>query len=166
MVFVRLVIVALPIILSGCAQHHRILPEKFQHVYVAEGMKDTLLNRYVPVYLTYDYPSQSNRIGRVAAKYDAKGREQIYVDTERHSIYYLQREFSTEKGRYTNLIYRVDFPEIPFSLIPFNFTAGRNVGILVIITLNNQQRPVLVTTVGTCGGCETFVEKRIASWSY
>jgi hypothetical protein len=151
MVFVRLIIVALAIIVSGCAHHQRIPPEKVKHVYVAEGMEGTLLNRYAPVYLTYDYRSQYNRIGRVAAKYDAKGREQIYVDTERPSIYYQQREFSAEKGRYTNVIYRVHLPEVPFSLISFNLTASKNVGVLVIITLDNQQRPVLVTTVGACG---------------
>jgi len=49
------------------------------------------------------------------------------------------------------LIYRVHFPKVPFSLIPFYLSAGSNVGLLVVITLDSAQRPVLVTTVGTCG---------------
>ena len=42
-------------------------------------------------------------------------------------------------------------PGVPFSIIPFNITSGRNVGIIVVITLDSQQRPVLITSVGTCG---------------
>jgi len=73
------------------------------------------------------------------------------VDTDHPTIYYLKRQFATPKGRYTNLIYRVHFPKVPFSLIPFYLTAGNNVGLMVIITLDSAQKPVLVTTVGTCG---------------
>jgi hypothetical protein len=64
-------------------------------------------------------------------------------------IFYLKQEFSTEHGKYTNLVYRIHFPKVPFSIIPFNLTSGNNVGVIVVITLDSQQRPVLVTTVGT-----------------
>jgi hypothetical protein len=151
MFFVRVVIVALAVVVSGCAHHRVIPPQKTHHLYVAQGMGNTLLNRYAPVFLIYDYQSQYNRIGRMSARYSEKGREHIYVDTQKPTIYYLQREFSTGKGRYTNLIYRVHFPRVPFSLIPFNLAAGKNVGVLVVITLDDEHRPVLVTTVGTCG---------------
>jgi hypothetical protein len=151
MIFVRVFILALAIIITGCAQHQKLPPEEFHTVYTADAREDIVLNRYAPVFLTYDYQSQYNRIGRVSAKYDERGREQIYIDTQKPIIYYLKREFSTEKGRYTNLLYRVHFPKVPFSLIPFNLTAGKNGGILVVITLDIEQRPVLVTTVGTCG---------------
>ncbi len=151
MIHLRAFILALAIIVSGCAHHQKIPPEKVHHLYVAKGIEDSLLNRFAPAFLTYDYQSQYNRIGRASAKYDKRGRENIYIDTQRPTIYYLKREFSTDKGRYTNLGYRVHFPKVPFSLIPFNITAGKNVGILVIITLDDEHRPVLVTTVGTCG---------------
>ncbi len=150
-IFLRVFILSLAIIISGCAHHQKLPPEDVHHVYIAEVTEDTLLNRYAPVFLTYDYQSEYNRIGRPSAKYDEKGREQIYIDTQKPTIYYLQREFLTEKGRYTNLAYRVHFKKVPFSLIPFNLTAGKNVGIMVVITLDEQQQPVLVTTVGTCG---------------
>ena len=43
------------------------------------------------------------------------------------------------------------FPKFPFSLIPFYLTAGKNVGLLVVLTLDEDDRPLLVTTVSTCG---------------
>ena len=147
----KVFMLALAIIVSGCAHYKKLPHEEIHSVYVAAGMEDTLLARYAPAFLTYDHQSQYNRIGRVSAEYDEKGRVQIYIDTRKPVIYYLQREFSTEKGNYVNLIYRVHFPRVPFSLIPFNLTAGKNVGILVVITLNDEKRPVLITTVGTCG---------------
>jgi hypothetical protein len=83
--------------------------------------------------------------------FDEKGEEIIYVDATKPVIFYLKQEFSTEHGKYTNLVYRIHFPKVPFSIIPFNLTSGNNVGVIVVITLDSQQRPVLVTTVGTCG---------------
>jgi hypothetical protein len=88
--------------------------------------------------------------------YDAGGKEHIYVDHHQPAIYYMTRTFATEKGNYTNLIFRVHFPEVPPSLIPFHLTAGRNVGIMVVITIDEIQNPLLVTTVGTCG-CYTVI---------
>ena len=151
MVSARALIITFAIIISSCAHHQKLPPEEVYHVYVANDTEDSLVGKYAPVFLTYDYQSSYNRIGRPSAKYDDKMREQVYVDAEKPALYYMQRQFSTENGNYTNLIYRVHFPEVPFSLIPFNITAGDNVGILVVITLDAQERPVLVTTVGTCG---------------
>ncbi|HKI48519.1 MAG TPA: hypothetical protein VKA69_04280, partial [Desulfobacteria bacterium] len=67
------------------------------------------------------------------------------------AMYWMQQEFNTSKSTYTNLIYRIHFPEVPISLLPFYLTAGKNVGLLFIITLDEKSRPVLVTTSGTCG---------------
>jgi len=55
------------------------------------------------------------------------------------------------------LIYREHFPEVPFSLIPFNLTAGKNVGLIVVVTLDYRNLPVLVTTVHTCGCYKAIV---------
>jgi hypothetical protein len=151
MSFLRTFIVVLAIIVSGCAHHQKLPPEEVHTIYVAAGKEDTLLSKYAPVFLTYDYQNQYNRIGRPSARFDEKGDEYIYVDVEKPVIYYLQEEFSTEKGEYTNLIYRIHFPRVPFSLIPFYITSGYNVGIIVVITLDSRKRPVLVSSVGTCG---------------
>lgn len=87
----------------------------------------------------------------MSARYDDQGNEQIFVDSRHPTVYYLKRNFSTKNGSYINLIYRVHFPEVPFSLIPFNLTTGNNIGLIIVVTINSQHKPVLVTTVHTCG---------------
>jgi hypothetical protein len=151
MIAVRVFLIALAITVSGCAHHQKLPPEKVHTIYLADGEDGEVLNRYAPVFLAYDYQRDYNRIGRPAARFDEKGEEVIYVDATKPAIFYLEQEFSTEHGKYTNLVYRVHFPKVPFSIIPFNLTSGNNVGVIVVITLDSQQRPVLVTTVGTCG---------------
>ncbi len=139
------------IIFSACAHHQRIPPEKTLSVYSANAGGDAQLRRHAPLFLTHTYQAEYNRIGSPSARYDDHGKEDIFVDWKKPAVYYLKRNFSTQKGRYTNLIYRIHFPKVPFSAIPFNLTAGSNVGLMVVITLDQQQRPVLVTTVHTCG---------------
>ena len=151
MIAVRAFFMALAIIVSGCAHHQKLPPEKVHTIYLTDGEKGEVLNRYAPVFLTYDYQREYNSIGRPAARFDENGEETIYVDATKPVIYYMEQEFSAENGRYTNLIYRIHFPKVPFSIIPFNLTSGNNVGIIIVITLDSQQRPVLISTVGTCG---------------
>ncbi|UCD89605.1 MAG: hypothetical protein JSW04_14535 [Desulfobacterales bacterium] len=137
--------------LISCA-HHQKLPEETIHtIYAVNHGDDSPLHRYAPLFLTYDHQSEYNRIGRASAMYDDQGDEHIFVDSQHPTIYHLTRRFTTKKKSYTNFIYRVHFPKIPFSLIPFNLTAGRNIGLIVVITIDSQQKPVLVTTVHTCG---------------
>lgn len=151
MFHLRITVIVLAIVASGCAHHQKIPREQILSVYVAESADDTLLTRYAPAFLTYNHRSVYNRIGTPSASYDEKGRERICVNTTKPAIYYLQKEFSTARGRYTNLVYRVHFPKVPFSFIPFHLTAGKNVGVIIIITLDEERRPILVTSVGTCG---------------
>ena len=143
--------IAILLILSGCAYSTKGIYEKPHTIYLAHGGEDSLLVRFAPLFLTYNYSETYNRIGRPSARFDEQGIEQVYVDHEEPTIYYMTRNFSTEKGTYTNLIYRVHFPKIPFSLIPFHLSAGKNPGLMVVITLDKLERPVLITTVGTCG---------------
>lgn len=72
---------------------------------------------------------------------------QIFIDTSRPTIYTLVQKFTSGGSDYTNLIYRVHFPEVPAG----HLTKGRNVGLLVYVTLNNRDEPVLITTLHTCG---------------
>jgi hypothetical protein len=148
---IRILMLSVFLILAGCAYHQKIPFEKTKTLYQGQGVDDSLILREAPFFLTHDSASTYNRIGRPSARYDDKGEEQIYVDTEHPVLYYLNRSFTTSKGKYTNLVYRVHFPEVPFSLFPFYLTAGKNVGLFVVITLDAGNRPVLVTTVGTCG---------------
>lgn len=139
------------LMLSGCAYSQKGMHEPIHTIYLSNGEANSLINRFAPAFLIYNYHEPHNRIGRPSAKFDARGNEKIFVDHEKPSIYYMARDFSTDRGTYTNLIYRVHFSEIPFSLIPFHLSAGKNVGLMVVITLDASQRPLLVTTVGTCG---------------
>ena len=148
---VRVGVAVIVLILSGCAHSQKGIHDPIHTIYLSEGERDSLISRFAPVFLIYNYREPYNRIGLASATFDARGNEKIYVDHERPAIYHMTRHFSTEKGTYTNLIYRVHFSEIPFSLIPFHISAGKNVGLMVVITLDASQRPLLVTTVGTCG---------------
>jgi len=153
----RILILGMFLILSACAHYQKIPFEKTKTLYQGQDINDSLILRQTPLFLTHNSASNYNRIGRPSARYDDQGKEQIYVDTEHPVIYYLKRTFTTQKGNYTNLIYRVHFPKVPFSLVPFYLTAGKNVGLLVVMTLDAEKRPVLVTTVGTCGCYQAIV---------
>ena len=140
--YLRILILGVFLNLSRCAHHQKIPYEKTKTLYQSQDFKDPIVLRYEPLFLVHNIDETYNRIGRPSARLDDQGKEQIYVDTEHPAIYYLKRYFTTQKGNYTNLIYRVHFPKVPFSLIPFHLTAGKNVGLLVVITLDSVQRPV------------------------
>lgn len=134
----------------GCAHHRPVREDGAVSIYVPSSSAD-LLRRYAPRFVVYESDQATNRIGRPRARLDSQGKEEIYIDSDDPVLYYMIRDFEGQAGQYTNLIYRVHFAKIPFSLIPFHLTAGKNVGLLVVVTLDAAQRPVLVTTVHTCG---------------
>lgn len=152
-------ILLLPILLIffGCAHYQKIAMVEKNNVYIGQVQETNIIHQHAPLFLAHNYTDTYNRIGRPSARYDKKGREQIYVDTYNPVIYYLRRNFSTKNGLYTNLIYRVHFPKVPFSLIPFHLTAGKNVGLMIVITIDSTKKPVLITTVHTCGCFRTIV---------
>ncbi|BHH82042.1 hypothetical protein LA52FAK_03310 [Desulforhopalus sp. 52FAK] len=76
---------------------------------------------------------------------------ELQVNPRIASLYFEQDHFTTEKGTYTNRIYRLHFPEVPFGLCTLNITAGKNPGLLIIYTSDRYDRLVLITTVHTCG---------------
>lgn len=94
-----------------------------------------------------DYQHDYNRIGAPAARHEASGQTRVFIDTSRPAIYTLVQKFTCGGRHYTNLIYRVHFPEVPWP----NLSAGRNVGLLVYVTLNDRYEPLLITTLHTCG---------------
>ncbi|MBI9089394.1 MAG: hypothetical protein JEZ12_09260 [Desulfobacterium sp.] len=120
-------------------------------VYVPTDLKRSRFHGFAPVFLIPDTPHSHDRIGRPSARYDSAGNEKIYIDTHHPAIYFSEKKFKTARREYTNLIYRIHFPGIPASLFPFYLGFGNNVGLMVIVTLDSRQRPVLVTTAHTCG---------------
>lgn len=145
------VLFALLTISAGCAHHAKLPPEEVYAVYSAPRDSREPIKEYVPLFLTYDYRNAYNRIGKPKAEKTKGGDVQIFVDPGEPVIYTMEKDFSTTRGDYRNLIYRIHFSEVPFSIVPFNLTWGDNVGLMVVITLDSRERPVLVTTVHTCG---------------
>lgn len=108
---------------------------------------DPLLARFAPVILPADISHPFNRIGTPEASYSAQGKEEIRVNPAIPTVYVQKRGFTSRGHRYTNLIYRFHFERVPL----LHLTSGRNGGLIIIITLNRQQQPLLITTVHSCG---------------
>ena len=143
-------------LLWGCA--HQPLPDESSHwVYQADGAGPAIVNKWAPAFVAYGHSDPFNRIGQPKVRLANDGDQEVYVDPQEPVVYSMERSFSTERATYTNLIYRIHFPRVPFSLIPFNLTAGKNVGLLVVVTLDERKRPVLVTSVHTCGCYKAIV---------
>ena len=134
---------------AGCASHGPAAPPL---AVVPPPGRNDLFGRHMPVLVVHEPERSWNRVGRVVAGPDGVG-----VDPDRPAVYVRREEFATARGRYTNLVYRFHFEKVPFSLVPFHLTAGRNVGLLVIITLNAHNTPILCTTVHTCGCYLAFI---------
>ncbi len=144
-------ITAFSLIISGCAHHIKLAEENIKTIYMAESKDKDPVSQFAPVFLTHDHKKKYNRIGKPSAFIADNGKEKIYIDDSNPVIYYMVRNFRTEKDMYTNYFYRVHFPHVPFSLIPYHISAGRNVGLITVITVNSEDKPVLITTVHTCG---------------
>lgn len=129
------------VILSGCAGINK--KDAGLTAFYSLGNKAM---EYSPVFQIMGYEDEHNRIGTPRAGIK-DGDEFFFVDTSKASVFFKEIPFSTEKGNYTNLVYRVHFPQVPY----FHLTAGDNPGLLVVVTLDSDHKPVLVTTVHTCG---------------
>ena len=137
-------------LLTGCAGRSTSLVQEQQTVVAKVAANAPLVQTMTPAFILQKVQERHNRIGRVQATGTRKAAT-VSVDPEVAAIYAGSRSFATAKATYTNLIYRIHFPELPFSLIPFHFGAGKHVGLLVLLTLDADQRVLLVTTAQTCG---------------
>ena len=144
------IIVLLFLCLSGCSTQQSVqLLDTIRYV-GPDLEQETELSTFSPVFHIAGWLDPYNRIGTVSASRSA-GTERIVVDPSQSVLYAGRIPFETENGNYTNLVYRIHFPSTPFSLIPFYLTAGGSPGIIVIVTLDQNQQPLLVTTAQTCG---------------
>jgi hypothetical protein len=105
-------------LLWGCAHHQPLPDESYHWVYEADGSGQTAVQEWLPAFVAYGHADAFNRIGRPKIRLESDGDQDVYIDPEDPVVYYLKRSFSTEKATYTNLVYRVHFPRVPFSLIP------------------------------------------------
>lgn len=134
---------------QGCAHHFSLPVDSRTAVY--KVVENAAVTETPPAFVVYAYEENDNRIGRPVVRTGPESKQSFEIDTLQPSMFVMQRTFTTSKGKYTNRIYRIHFPGVPFSLIPFNLTAGRKSGVMVVVTYNQHQQPVLVTTVHTCG---------------
>lgn len=148
--FVTALNIVLVLILSGCAGYKGNSETNADLHVLVDHPSPNLLSTFAPVFILPDSEETYNRIGKVVAK-QIGGQEEITIDSNQAVFYAARVPFSTPSGNYTNLVYRVHFQKTPFSLIPFHFAAGNNLGLLVIVTLNEDHVPLLVTTANTCG---------------
>lgn len=114
---------------------------------VSAESEGSLLSHFVPVFVVEEAGKSYNRIGTPGFKPGKAGEVTAYVDSNRPTIYAQQQEFSSNGNTYLNLIYRIHFEATPSN----HLTAGNNVGLLTIITLDADNTPLLLTTAHTCG---------------
>lgn len=107
--------------------------------------------RFVPVFLVEHDESSYNKIGTPSARLSKHGHEEVYVDSATPTVYYAVDTFESGGETYTNYLYRVHFERSPFSLFPFNAGAGKNVGAIVVVTVDRNNNPVFVDSVQSCG---------------
>lgn len=117
----------------------------------------TRLTHHAPIFIIENFKESHNRIGTPTARRDNDGGEQVFINPDRATLYAEERPFTTAKGHYTNLIYRLHFQKIPGGFRPYYLGKGKNVGLIVVVTLDGEGRPLLYTTVHTCGCYLAFV---------
>ncbi len=138
-------------LIAGCAATDTPLQEPVMAFIVEDD--GSRFTKHAPVFIVEAAAEEFNRIGTPEASLDEDGDERLAVNPHRPAIYVREIPFETEKAEYTNLVYRVHFERVP----AWNLTMGRNVGLFAIVTLDQQERPVLLTTVHTCGCYVAFV---------
>lgn len=150
----RLVIFFLVFCFSGCASYSErsLQNETVQLDHSNAGSYDGVL----PVFTTLQSDKPHNRIGFIEA-FDDERSKNVRVNTTNPVVYVANRTFTTEKGVYSNSIFRVHFEKTPFSLVPFYLTAGKHPGLLVVLTRDRHKHVVLVTFVQTCGCYVTII---------
>jgi len=144
-------------LLSGCARPDFPADGRSSLAYIAADCPSGPPPGSKPVFLVNHPEHTFNRIGSPQAVTTGDGRTEVAVDPGKPVIYWETFDFATAAATYTNVVYRVHFAETPVEFFPFQLTAGKNVGLLVIITCNRQGQPLLVTTLHTCGCYLAFV---------
>jgi len=139
---------------AGCTGFRQIPPQLKQNigVYVPVADKSDQAS-FSPIFLVEENHLSHNRIGSPAAEVTESGKERIFISSEVPAIFVQNFPFTTENESYINFVYRVHFKEVP----ALHLTRGKNVGLLIIITVNKSKEPVLVTSAHTCGCYLSFL---------
>jgi hypothetical protein len=147
----RLVMVILVLLLTGCAHNYPVATDQPAALYAIQPGEDADFEKYAPMFFVPEYNDNFNRIGNPVLILSESGKEKVTIDASNPVVYTMKRTFTTDRDTYTNYIYRVHFPRIPYRLVPFNLAAGENIGLMVVVTTDSRDRVLLYTTVHTCG---------------
>ncbi len=134
----------------SCAQRPTTVKETGE-LFQAVPENKHIIQALAPVFLVREANEMFNRIGTPKVRLSVDASPEVYVDVAEATFYVDQHEFKTDKGIYSNLVYRLHFSEVPFGAGEVHLGVGKNVGLLIIITLNHEKTPVLLTTVHACG---------------
>ena len=145
------------ILLGGCAGKGTQGDAASALAYVVEADSPSAVRGAAPVFLVDHAESSYNLIGSPQVAAGGRDEGDVAVDPGHPAVYAASYSFSTGSGIYSNVVYRIHFAETPLEFFPFQLGAGRNVGLLVIVTCNRQGQPVLITTLHTCGCYLAFV---------
>lgn len=143
-ILVRTISLFTLIVLTGCASNSHNYQQSI--TVLPENASEVDERKIVPVFTTLESGKPYNRIGFVEAVDDGDEVE-VRVNPASPAVYFQTSTFTTDKGEYTNEVYRIHFEKTPFNYL----TAGKYPGILVILTCDQNNHLVLVTTVMTCG---------------
>ena len=139
------------IVISGCAAKDIRTQNATPLTYLSETSGGLGIKHHEPAFIV-NGGDAFNRIGMPSATQEEAGsKAEVFVDENRPAMYLLEKTFKTSKASYKNYAYRVHFKGIPFSILPFHLTYGKNTGIMVVVTTDMDDNPLLVTTVHTCG---------------
>lgn len=153
----RLLCLCIVLFLGACTTLSPVTTQPRMAYVASASSVDPVFAQFAPVFVHENDGQLYNRIGHAVARKDDDGDIRIVIDSGAPRFYVQQTRFEGERGNYQNLIYRIHFERVPQSLIPFHITAGKNGGLLFIVTLNVENEPVLYTTVHTCGCYLAFI---------
>jgi len=143
--------------LVGCSLLTPVPGDPPTRVFVVDNAAEplpemALLHAQAPAILSESDWAGWNRPGAIELSRDADGELSLRVDPTRPTLYAEMRQFTASSGKtYRNLIYRVHFERVPLRFKPFHITAGLNGGLFFVITLDDEDQPLLVTMVHSCG---------------
>lgn len=132
--------------ISACTTY-TLEEDKAAYVSLTKNEAQSDMAAFAPNLKIFDAHVDTNKVGTPKANADGS----VFIDSSNPAFYTIKQTFQIENRSYTNLIYRVHFSDIPFSLFPYHLSWGKNVGLIFVVTLNEQQQPILFTTAHTCG---------------
>ena len=117
---------------------------------------DTLLRCFAPVFVAPESEESHNRIGtpevQLRERWLRGPKAKVVVNPDRPTMFAEVREDHFGARRLLQLVYRIHFEKVPWDFSLHFHEAHRNVGLLVLVSLDAATlEPLFITAVHTCG---------------